>query len=97
LTKRSSTKAVGVVPTATLVVRDTILQELSPAERQELEAFLTTYRNTRALKRRLAAYQLPEVVADVIEYFKSVTDEAEKDLLRNYITQSIIELRHASR
>jgi hypothetical protein len=95
-TKRSSTKAVGVVPTATLAVKHAILEELTPAERQELDDFLTTYRNTQVLKRRLAAHQLPETIANVIEYYKSVTDQAEKDRLHSYIVQSIIELRRGS-
>lgn len=91
--QRSQSRTLCVISKSTLKVSDDAMVDLSETERAEIESFLASYRNTQLLKQKLTAHQLPDTVADVVEYFNLLEDGAEKDVIRNFIAQAVLDLR----
>lgn len=70
---------------------------MSEAEREEVESRRLYLQLRDAIRQKLAAHELEDTVSDVLAYFATVTDEAEREILRREIAQAARRLRQAVR
>jgi len=94
---RSVNEVVGLIPRRTLALSDEVKSKLTRTEARAVEKYLVNFRNTRQLADKLAAHRLAETVADAAEYFASVTDDDEREILKANFIAAATELRRISR
>lgn len=70
---------------------------VTEAEREELDSRHLYLQLRDGIRRKLAAHELEDTISDVLAHFASVTDEAEREILRHEITQAARRLRQAVR
>jgi hypothetical protein len=84
---------VGNIPKGSLELKDKLKSALGRDEIKEVEDFIETYKNTAQLSAKLAAFKILDTVAEAVDYFKTSASEAEKDVLRSFFAQAVLELR----
>ncbi len=70
---------------------------MTEAEREEVEGRRLYLQLRDGIRQKLAAHELEDTVSDVLAYFASVTDEAEREILRHEMTEAARRLRQAVR
>jgi hypothetical protein len=88
---------VGNIPKGSLELKDKLRSSLTRDEIKEVENFIETYKNTAQLSGKLAAFQILDTVAKAVDYFKASASETEKDVLRSFFAQAILDLRAVSK
>jgi hypothetical protein len=94
--KRPRQEIVGSMARLSLDVPADVMARLTAAERQELRAYIDRVKTLNLLRTKLAAYDLPRVVAEAVQYAAQVNDPHELDLLRQHFAEAMAALRRAS-
>lgn len=90
--KRGKNSVVGSVSRRSLALSDDLASKLTPEEKDEFNQFVTTYRNTKQTQAKVYAFQLPDIVRQVIEAAKA-TEGSERDMIVGNLTSASQELR----
>src|SRR3712207_4594892 len=88
-TKRPKHEVVGRLSRSSPEVPLAVLERLSEGEREEVAAYMERAHSLDLLRRRLAAHDRARTVADVVEYARSVQDEAESDHLQAIFAEAV--------
>lgn len=70
---------------------------MTEAEQEEVESRRLYLQLRHGVRQKLAAHELEDTINDVLAYFASVTDEAEREILRQHMALAAHRLRHAAR
>ena len=91
-TKRAKSQVVGRVPRSTLALNDDLSSKLTPDERRDFDAFALNYLSSTKLQGKVYAFQLPDIVRQVIEAADEANDP-ESALIESNLTAAAQEIR----
>ena len=90
--KRAKYQIVGKLSKRTLAAPDEVLAQLTPEEKTELDTFVENYRNSTALQAKVYAFQLSDIVQQVLGAVDALTP-AERDLVLANLSQAALDIR----
>jgi len=80
----------GSVNRATLAISDKLRSNCTPAELQEIEAWVKRYQAVEVIKRRHAAMTLPEQIAAAAEWFEQASPEEARPIADDIIATNTV-------
>lgn len=95
--ERSPRVLLGSVSRHDFQLRPSAKVTMTEAEREEVESRRLYLQLRDGIRQKLAAHEIEDTVSDVLAYFTSVTDEAERDILRRAMTEAARRLQCAAR
>ena len=80
----------GSINRATLAISDKLRTNCTPAELQEIEAWVKRYQAVDAIKQQHAAFTLPEQIAAAAQWFEHASPEEARQVADDILTTNAV-------
>jgi len=90
--KRARSEVIGNVARSKLTLADDVAAKMTPEEKQQFETFALNYRNAKTLQGKAHAFQISDIMQEVIAAAEA-SEGAEREAILSNLTIAAMDIR----